>query len=154
MNKIPGDQRVLERLRQLLDSRQAIALVGAGASAGLCPLWEQLIRQLADETVARGLAPAEDRDFWLRIASQRPQQAVRGIKQAVRGIKQALGDSIYGVVLREIFRPTAAPDGNRYTPIHGALLRMPFRGYVITNYDPGLLEASPLFGSTVAATKR
>jgi len=114
MSEIPGNPRVLERLGELLESGQAIALVGAGASAGLYPLWEQLIRRLADETVARGLAKAEDRDFWLRIASQRPQQVVRGIKQA-------LGDSIYGIVLREIFRPTAGPDGYRYTPIDDAM---------------------------------
>ncbi len=134
MNDIPGNDHVLEELRKLLGSDQAIALVGAGASAGLYPLWTQLISQLAEETVARGLATVADRDFWIQNASKRPQQAVRGIKQA-------LGDSIYGIVLREIFRPTAGRDGKRYTPIHGALLRMPFRGYVTTNFDPGLLEA-------------
>ena len=66
MSDIPGNQHVLERLRELLDSGQAIALVGAGASAGLYPLWSELIRRLAEESVTRGLAKEEDRDFWLK----------------------------------------------------------------------------------------
>jgi hypothetical protein len=59
----------------------------------------------------------------------------------VRGIKQALGDSVYGHVLREVFRPKAGPDSRRFTRVHAALVGLPFRGLATTNYDPGLIEA-------------
>ena len=141
----PGNDHALNRLRELLEASEAIAFVGAGASAGLYPMWGELIRQLADAAVSRGRAEEADREYWLRIADQRAQQAVRGIKQA-------LGDQIYGEVLREIFRPKVGEDGSRFTPVHAALMRLPFRGYVTTNYDPGLLEARLAVRPDVGAT--
>ena len=42
---------------------------------------------------------------------------------------------------REIFRSKTGTDGNYFTPLQGALFRLPFKGYVTTNFDPGLLEA-------------
>ncbi|HEX2571945.1 MAG TPA: SIR2 family protein [Polyangia bacterium] len=130
---IPGNEHVRERLRELLKEGTGIAFVGAGASAGLYPLWGELIERLADEAVKRGLAAPADREFWLRKGNK----AI----QAVRGIKQALGESIYGKVMREIFRPKRGPDGRQFTPLHAALVELPFRGLVTTNYDPGLTEA-------------
>jgi hypothetical protein len=133
MNTVPGNPRVLNKLREVLKSNNAIAFVGAGASAGLYPLWSGLISMLADEAVARGFANEADRDLWLRKTTK-PQQAVRGIKQK-------LGDPTFGHVLREIFRPKIGPDGNYFTPIHAAVVQLPFRGLVTTNYDAGLVEA-------------
>lgn len=60
---------------------------GAGASAGLYPLWNQLIQRLADEAVKRGLADDAKRAHWLKT---RPQQAVRGIKEGNSKVKQLL----------------------------------------------------------------
>lgn len=134
MEEFPGNDDALQRLQEVLDTRKAIAFVGAGASAGLYPLWNGLIAQLADAVVRRGLADEATRKYWLDNASNRPHQVVRGIKQA-------LGDANYGAELRAIFGPKAGPDGNAFTAVHGALMRMRFRGYVTTNYDPGLLEA-------------
>ncbi len=45
---------------------------------------------------------------------------------------------LYRNFLRATFGPRKGPDGRRYTPTHAALLRLPFRGYVTTNYDPAL----------------
>ena len=142
---IPGNEYVLGRLRELLATEQAVAFVGAGASAGLYPLWDGLIRQLADEAVKRGLASDADRATWLRIAPHSPQQAVRGIKDR-------LGRSVYGAVLAGIFGYRTGEDGKPFTSIQRLLLELPFRGYVTTNYDPGLLEARAAVRPGVRAT--
>jgi SIR2-like domain len=142
---IPGNEYVLGRLRELLAAKRAIAFVGAGASAGLYPLWDGLIRQLADEAVKRGGATDADRATWLRIAPRNPQQAVRGIKDS-------LGRQVYGAVLAHIFGYQTGDDGKPFTPIQRLLLELPFRGYVTTNYDPGLLEARSAVLSGVRAT--
>lgn len=131
---IPGNGHALEKLQEVLDSGEAIAFVGAGAGAGLYPLWDQLIRQLADAAVDRGLADDADRRFWLKIAGARPQEVVCGIKQK-------LGDGPYGEILRTVFGHRQDDAGHYFTEVQGALVRMPFRGYVTTNYDPGLIEA-------------
>ncbi len=140
MSDLPGNEFVLKRLRDLLASGQAIAFVGAGASAGLYPLWNELIEKLAQEAIDRGLATEADRTFWRK---SKPQQAVRGIKQA-------LGDSVYGHALRDIFRPK--PDGDRFTRVHAALARLPFRGLATVNYDPGLVEARRALRSDIIST--
>jgi tetratricopeptide (TPR) repeat protein len=142
---IPGNQHALERLRGLLAAEQPIAFVGAGASVGLYPLWGGLLAQLADEAVSRGLASDADRVAWLRIAALNPQQAVRGIKER-------LGRQTFGAVLRRIFGYQNGDDGNPFTFTHRVLLELGFRGYVTTNYDPGLLEARRVVRPEVAAT--
>lgn len=142
---VPGNNHVLKRLRELLAAGQSIAFVGAGASAGLYPLWGGLLAHLADEAMNRGLASEADRAQWLRIAAVSPQQAVRGIKER-------LGRQTYGDVLRRIFGYRIGDDGNPFTPTHQLLLELPFRGYATTNYDPGLLEARRVARPEVAAT--
>jgi tetratricopeptide (TPR) repeat protein len=132
--QIPGNEQAIQDLKRIFQQHRPIAFAGAGSSAGLYPLWPQLIRRLIDEVVARGLAVETDREYWLSVVDTRPQQVVRSVKEK-------LGDGIYAHILREIFRPSAGLDGNFYTPVQAALMRLSFRGYVTTNYDPGLLEA-------------
>jgi hypothetical protein len=131
---IPGNEHAFERLRALLGGRSAISFVGAGASAGLYPLWGGLIAGLVEETKKRGRASDDERAYWLKQRDAYPDQVVRGIKGA-------LSEGIYAEVLRQIFRPKAGPDGNHFTPIHAALIRLPFRAHITTNFDLGLLEA-------------
>jgi tetratricopeptide (TPR) repeat protein len=131
---IPGNQHAFDRLRALLNGGQAISFVGAGASAGLYPLWGALITSLVHETKTRGRGSDDDRAYWLKQRDAYPDQVVRGIKAA-------LGEGIYADTMRRIFGRTAGPDGNHFTPIHAALLRLPFRAHITTNFDPGLLEA-------------
>lgn len=130
---IPGNEAAFERLVQAIRYGHAIAFVGAGASAGLYPLWTGLIRLLAAEAVDQGLAMADDQAYWLDPTTK-PQQAARGIKQA-------LGSGTYADVLRRIFSPRRGADGHFFTPVQQHLLQLGFRGIVTTNYDPGLLEA-------------
>ena len=100
--EIPGNPPVFEDLQRLLAEKKAIAFVGAGASAEMYPLWDELIRQLCDEAVASGLASDADRHFWLSIANTKPGQVVRGIRQKVTPPQ-------LGGLLRSIFGPK--PEG-------------------------------------------
>jgi hypothetical protein len=130
---IPGNQHAFDELRDLLHGRKAIAFVGAGASAGLYPLWGELIRELADKAVSRGATEA-DRNYWLENMGRIPDAVAAGIKRS-------LDQGTYAELLRDIFRPKAGPDGNYFTPLQSVLIRLPFKGYITTNFDPGLLEA-------------
>lgn len=130
--EIPGNRPVFEDLQRLLAERKAVAFVGAGASAGMYPLWGQLIRQLCEHAVASGFASEADRKFWLSIADSKPAQVVRGLRQKLTGPQLSN-------MLRTIFGPQ--PGTQRYTATHEALMKIPFSGYVTTNYDAGLLEA-------------
>jgi hypothetical protein len=110
---------------------EAIAFVGAGASAGMYPLWGEFIGLLADHAVAEGKAGPKDAARWKADTTSTPQQRV-GV------ILRRLGERRYRSFLKETFAPRRRADGRRYTDTHAALLRLPFRGYVTTNYDPAL----------------
>jgi len=127
----PGNRAVFDDLVALLREGQCVAFVGAGASAGLYPTWNRLIELLADHAVARGKAEPKDGEQWKKDTTSTPQQRVDIIVSK-------LGDPLYRDFLRDTFGPKRGADGKRYTATHGALLRLPFRGYVTTNYDPGL----------------
>ncbi len=45
---IPGNEHAFQQLTEVLASEKAIAVVGAGASAGLYPLWDPLIHLCPD----------------------------------------------------------------------------------------------------------
>jgi hypothetical protein len=130
---IPGNEHAFHRVCELVTSRDATAFVGAGASAGLYPLWGELIRQLADHAASRG-APDADREFWINNSYRSPDAVVDGIKHAV-------DPGTFAELIRNIFRAKAGADGNYFTRMHGALIRLPFNGYITTNFDPGLVEA-------------
>jgi hypothetical protein len=144
LSKFPGNTEAYKKLLDLVGSGEAIGLIGAGASAGLYLLWPQLIREFAD--VARKERGVEQAayDFWISHAQAYPQDVVSLIKTQI-------GDSRYREVLGEIFKPRRGGDGNSFTPVHGALVRLPFRGFVTTNYDSGLLDARIKFQPGVPA---
>ena len=127
---IRGNQPVYQRLRELLDNRQAIAFAGAGVSAPLYPLWSSLLKDLAHAPVEKGLATAEDEEYWLRNASNR---ALHVASQ----IHQKLTDANYYPLLYETFKDRPP----FFTPGHDALIRCNFKAWITTNYDQGLVEA-------------
>jgi len=139
---IDGNRHVFDRLRALIGSRTAISFVGAGASAGLYPLWPELVHLLIGEAVKRGLATEADRATWERLRTTQPQQVARGVRER-------LGRDVYSAVLRELFGLRSDP---AHTEVQGLLMRLPFRGHVTTNYDLGLLEARRLLRPDVPAT--
>ncbi|HEY0078878.1 MAG TPA: SIR2 family protein [Pyrinomonadaceae bacterium] len=128
---IPGNRPVFETMLSNLGEGEAIAFVGAGASAGMYPLWGEFIDLLADYAVQEGKARPKDAARWKSDTSSTPQQRVSLIIRR-------LDEPRYRSFLRQTFSPREAADGKRYTPIHESLLRLPFRGYVTTNYDPAL----------------
>ena len=127
---LPGNRRVFDALAGMLRADKAIAFVGAGASAGMYPLWGQFIDQLADHAAAEGKAEARDAARWKADKTSSPQQRVNVIVRK-------LGEHSYRNFLKDLW-PAYHCDGKRYTPTHAALVRLPFRGYVTTNYDPAL----------------
>ena len=131
---INGNRAVYERLQLLLADGSAMAFVGAGASFPLYPLWEQLLKELADEPVRCGLADAADKAQWLRTAAQKP------LHVAAR-IHDKLKDNFYHTFLYETFKDRVGSDGCGYTPAQAALVRANFKALLTTNYDAGLVEA-------------
>jgi len=128
---ISGNRAVYEALGEHLSNEKAVAFVGAGASAGMYPLWGALIEQLADYAVAQGKAEVADAERWKRDKSSTAQQRVRNILRK-------LDEPLYFQFLRQTFSERRGSDGKRFTAIHAALMRLQFRGYVTTNYDPAL----------------
>lgn len=131
---IPGNEYAFERLRDLLGKGDAIAFVGAGASAGLYPLWDGLLEALITKAEKAGKADAATAAAWRADARNDPDAAAHDIRRA-------LGEGSYRNAMREIFKPRTGHDGRRFTVTHGHLLRLPFRGFITTNYDPCLIEA-------------
>jgi tetratricopeptide (TPR) repeat protein len=142
---IPGNQQAFQRLCEVIKAGEAIAFVGAGASAGLYPLWAELIGHLMDQAVSRGLATDANRIFWRQSQGQRP-------KAVTRLIKEKLGEGIYRSILGEIFAVRRGADGKPYTAVHAALIALSFRGFVTTNFDPALLEARLALRRDVGST--
>lgn len=128
---LPGNRAVWTDLQRVVESKEAVAFVGAGASAGLYPLWGQFIDQLADHAVEVGKADAKDADRWKRDRTGTPQQRVNAIVRK-------LGEDRYRQFLKATFGPKRGADGKRFTPVHAALMTRPFKGFVTTNYDPAL----------------
>lgn len=128
---IHGNRPVFDALTSALQDKEAIAFVGAGASAGMYPLWDELMERLADYAVTEGKAAERDAARWKADTKSTPQQRVNVMLRR-------LGEARYHQFLKETFGPHEGPDGNRYTVTHAALMRLPFRGYVTTNYDPAL----------------
>jgi tetratricopeptide (TPR) repeat protein len=131
---INGNRAVYERLQTLMSEGSAMAFIGAGASFPLWPLWPQLLKELADEPVQRGLADAADKAQWLRAAGQKP------LHVAAR-IHDRLKDNLYHTFLYETFKDRIGADGLGFTPAQAALVRANFKALVTTNYDAGLVEA-------------
>jgi len=128
---VAGNRPVFETLVSILEAGKAIAFVGAGASAPMYPLWGKFIELLADHAAAEGKAEDKDAKRWKADTASTPQQRVNVILRK-------LGEPLYRNFLRATFGPQKGPGGRRYTATHAALLRLPFRAYVTTNYDPAL----------------
>jgi hypothetical protein len=123
----------LRALREYLASGQAVAFLGAGASAPLYPLWDGLISELIDVASTR-MSP-EEAATCRALAREAPE----GVAEIVR---QQLGAASYRDVLREVLRARTDPDtGRSWTPAQELVCRCAFKAVVTTNYDPGILNA-------------
>jgi len=115
---LPADQRAgLERvnapgvaaLRSYLNSGQAVAFLGAGASAPLYPLWGGLIAELMDATA--------DRLTAAQVASCR-ELASSSPDAVVEIVRRGLGAGVFREVLRRVLRPRSDPvTGRAWTEV-------------------------------------
>lgn len=127
---IPGNAEAREKLQRVLESGDAIAFVGAGASAQHFPTWPGLIESLVQIALKEKQADDPMAQYWRDEAQYYPDDVAAGLKHA-------LGNRFWHHV-RMLFEKR---DGPSYTETHLRIMQMPFRGYVTTNYDRGLLEA-------------
>ncbi|MEM9291024.1 MAG: SUMF1/EgtB/PvdO family nonheme iron enzyme [Acidobacteriota bacterium] len=126
--EIPGNPDVYKKLVELLRSGEAVGFVGAGASAGLYPLWPRLIEELADAAVQRTGEAQEVKQALLSIDSL----------QAASLIRNKLRPGPFVELIRRIFRPKVGDGELGFTATHAALVRLGCTGFVTTNYDPAL----------------
>ena len=77
---IDGNEAVFSELVKLLGTEKAIAFVGAGASAPLYPLWDGLVRELAELAVTTRKADARKQGYWCRKARERPDRIAKQIR--------------------------------------------------------------------------
>jgi tetratricopeptide (TPR) repeat protein len=123
----------LVALRDYLKSGEAVAFLGAGASASLYPLWAGLIGELVDAAVGR-LGEAEAATCRA-LAGSAPEDVVEIVRRS-------LGGPSYHAVLREVLRVRTDPvTGRSWTAVQELVCRCAFRGVVTTNYDPGIVDA-------------
>lgn len=115
---IAGNQGAFEQLVDLLAAGGAVGFVGAGASAGLYPLWPQLIAQLADAAVQAGQADEDEKEAWCAMDAL----------QAAQQIRNRLSRGPFAEQIRTIFAPKPAGE-QPYTPVHEALARLGFRAF-------------------------
>ncbi len=124
----------LAAIRPYLGKRQAVAFLGAGASAPLYPLWDRVIADLIEATVGKGLA-ASEADTYRAMAGGHPDTVVELLRQQ-------MGSADYQAALRETFRVRRDPEtGRTWTATHELVCRCTFKAVVTTNFDPGILDA-------------
>jgi hypothetical protein len=126
------NKRHRDDMLQLVESREAIAFVGAGLSSPLYPTWLALLRKLAEKceniTGAPFTAPAG-------ISEMDALDYAEAVQEHYRKHDASLSQ-YYSIIGRE-FRGLA----ERCTDRQRSLVQLPFKGFVTTNYDEALEEA-------------
>jgi len=134
----------LAALRGYLDSGQAVAFLGAGASAPLYPLWNGLIGELVDAAADR--LTREEAATLRALASSTPESAVESVRRK-------LGTAVYREMLRQVLRVrTDSVTDRSWTPVQELVCRCLFKAVVTTNYDPGIVNARMRVRPGVSAT--
>src|SRR5690348_1777834 len=91
----------LAALRRYLASGEAVAFLGAGASAPLYPLWDGLIRQLLDAASDR--LEEQEATTLRALAKGTPEDVVEVVRSS-------LDAGAYREVLREVLRMRTDPE--------------------------------------------
>lgn len=130
---IPGNSPVLDELYKTLESGEALAMVGAGASAGLWPLWDEFLHGFIEHSLEHGLIDEAEAEFFKEEAPTTPLETAQQLREAI-------GDRVYFEYLYETFRDPPSTQ-TPFTPTHHALLRLPLHNYLTLNYDAGLTNA-------------
>jgi hypothetical protein len=132
---IPGNGAVLERLCKLLESGEALGFVGAGASAGLWPLWNEFLEGFVGHALECGGITQEEAEYFRKEAPQTPLETAQQLRNRI-------GDSLYFEYLQVTFGDKTSPyTGGAFTAAHRALMQLPVHNYITLNYDAGLTNA-------------
>ncbi len=135
IKSIPGNEPVLEKLYELLDSENAIAFVGAGASAGLWPMWDEFLKNFIEYTLVLGKINQPESEYFLKKYSQEPLKIAQQLKNKI-------GEPNYFDYLHNTFKDKLSQQtGGAFTLNHRLLLQLPIHNYVTLNYDAGLTNA-------------
>jgi hypothetical protein len=131
-------------MRDYLASGEAVAFLGAGASAPLFPTEGDLIGQLVDG--------AADRVTESEVAACRALTPSNP-EEVVEIVRRSLGPADYRELLRQVLRSRTDPKtGRSWTPVQELVCRCAFRGVVTTAYDPGIVNARMRVRHDAAAT--
>ena len=132
---IAGNEPVLEELYKLLDTEEAIAFVGSGASAGLWPLWDEFLKSFVEHSLKLGKIEKPEADFFKKEATRSPLETAQQLRNKIQ-------DRHYFEYLQETFKDKTSPQtGGAFTLTHKALLQLPIHNYITLNYDAGLTNA-------------
>jgi hypothetical protein len=132
IQSIPGNGPVLEELYKLLETGEAISLVGAGASAGLWPLWNEFLQEFIAHSLKSGKINSDEAAFFQKEAPQTPLETAQQLRNKI-------GEQLYFEYLYETFCDKISPyTGGAFTLTHRALLQLPIHNYLTLNYDAGL----------------
>lgn len=125
----PGNAAAFDAMKCNIAEGNAVAIVGAGASAPIYPVWAPFLDGLIDNARADGLST-------IRIEQLRTQthRALYLAEELERERKSA-----FYTYIDETFGHDRNPPAQ--TKTHEALMRLPFAAYVTINYDIGLTEA-------------
>jgi tetratricopeptide (TPR) repeat protein len=123
----------MQQLKDFLADRQTLAFLGAGTSAPLYPLWNQLIHVLIDRC-ANHLSE--------NVALSCRAMAAENPDGVVEILRRQVGPADYREILRDQFRARRdEQSGRSWTPVQELVARCNFSGVVTTNYDPGIVNA-------------
>ena len=78
---ISGNAPVLEKLYELLDGEDAIALVGAGVSAGLWPLWDEFLKSFVDHSLKLGKVTPPEEDYFKKEVAHNPLETAQQLRK-------------------------------------------------------------------------
>jgi hypothetical protein len=121
-----------EEMFRVIQSGEAIAFVGAGLSHPLYPTWSQFLEKLASkatEVTGKSVAPS----------NQTPEPDILEYAQALQTIFR---DNSSIDQYFSIFGSEFGPKDGRCTDQQRKLIRLPFKGFVTTNYDEDLEQAA------------
>lgn len=112
------DRSESKTLLELIRKRSCVLFVGSGLSTGMYPSWEALIRELCSRCGVRGISGNDDIDPKLLLAKADEAQFKDPMK--------------YHCTLRDIFASVVVHRREAYE----LLMRLSFKFYVTTNFDP------------------
>jgi hypothetical protein len=127
-----------EAMFQLIESGEAIAFVGAGLSKPLYPTWSEFLQKLANKAV----------ELTRKPISLGPGLSESDVLDYAEAIKRHFNDHASIDHYFAIFGTEFGPQAGRCTEQQKKLLRLPFKGFVTTNYEESLEQAAHDCGET------